>query len=269
MKNKKPIKIYWSPEMYMDKAMNSVLFKLKPEKLIFNNLNKNSLMADFHKNRNDRSEEPLSNKTSEHVDTDGYQFCTALHNLIDTTYIFRAPFDADVSFDDNSLIIRNEQNYLYWGNRDGSFKNNISVDLLLGFIMFSEESLDFSITPPYMHKTSQTDWGFLCSVKWDIARWFRPVVFIFQLWEGKKRLYFKAGEPLAYFTFHTDRPIDFIEFKMTTDIHEMLQACLRHKVIIKFEKLHELYDRFVASGMRNRVLTEIKKNVIKQEDLMV
>jgi ABC-type dipeptide/oligopeptide/nickel transport system ATPase component len=265
MKKKKPIKIYWSPEMYVEKAMTSVLFKLKPEKLIFNNLNKNSLMADLHKNRNDPNEPLLSNKTLEHVDTDRYQLCAALHNLVDSTYIFRAPFDADINFNDDYLIIRNEQNSHFWGNRDGSFKNNAAADLLLGFIMFSEESLDFSITPPYMHKTSQPDWGFLCSVKWDIGKWLRPVVFIFQLWEGKKRLYFKAGEPLAYFTFHTDRPIEFIEFKMTSEIHEMIQACLRHKTIIKFEKLYEIYDRFISGGMRNRALIEIKKNIIKQE----
>ena len=251
--------------MHRDKAMTSVLFNLKPEKLVFDNFKKNSLMSNLHKNRNDPNEEPLARKSLEFVDSDRYQLCTALHNLVDSTYIFRAPFDADISFDNDGLIIRDEKNFRFWQNRDGSFKDNVAIDLMLGLVMFSEESLDFSITPPYMHQTSQPEWGFICSAKWNIGKWIRPIVFIFQLWEGKKRLHFKAGDPMAYFTFHTDRPIEFIEFQMTQDIQLMIEACLTHKMIIKFEKMHEIYDRFIKGGMRDRVLMEIKKNIIKQQ----
>jgi hypothetical protein len=246
---KKPIIVYWAPEAIVEREHQQLLLEIP---II-------PVMKDIQKRRNkitmlsgDNREDPLGN---------GYQMCTALHELTDNLYYIKAPFNANVLFNNDGSIIQDQ--YSGWfKERHSSIDDSISADFDFSYMLFCEEELNVSITPPYLHQTSQPEYGFVCAVKWDISSWFRPHILIYQLWKNKKNIYFKKDEPLAYLKFETDRPIIFKEYKITEEILNILNACLGHKFIIPFQPIEDLYRRFNKSSMKKRLLLEIKKNII-------
>jgi hypothetical protein len=249
-KNKEPIIVYWAPEASLEKEHQQVMLEnsLKP------------VILDIQKRRNkeyfgksDNSEDSLGNF---------YHMCTALHELTKNLFYIKAPFDVNVEFDEYGKI-KDGQMYSRWFiNRLTSLQGGVSADFNINFMFFCEESLKVSITPPYLHQTSQPEYGFVSSVKWDIGSWFRPFIVIYQLWENKSSIYFKQDEPIAYLKFETDREIIFKEYMVNETILKIADSCLKHKFILPFESLDRLYSRFTQTSLKKRLLHEIKSNLV-------
>ena len=145
--------------------------------------------------------------------------------------------------------------------------NAFNVDFDYEIHIFCEESVEVSVTPPYLHQSSIPKYGFVSSAKWDISAWFRPVVILFQLWPNVKKLHIKQGEPLLYMSFNTDRPIIFKQFRQTRTVYNIALACLHHKRMFAFLPLKVMYDKFIRQGLRDDLLKEIKNNIIKETDV--
>ena len=246
----KPIIVYWAPEAILQREHQQLLLEMP---LL-------PVMKDVHKRRNKvftpkgpNNEDPFGN---------GYQMCTALHELSNNLYYIKAPFNVDISFNEDGSVITGE--YSNWfKERSTSINDALSADFDFSYMFFSEEKLDVSITPPYLHQTSQPEYGFICAVKWDISSWFRPHILIYQLWKNKKRIHFKKDEPLAYLKFETSRPIVFKEYKITEEILNILNSCLNHKFIVPFQPMEDLYRRFNQTSIKKRLIAEIKKNIVE------
>jgi hypothetical protein len=255
VKNKKeePIVVYWAPEAILEKEHQQIMLDiaLKP------------VMSDIQKRRDKKIVQAGPNAEDPHAN--GYHKCTALHELTENMFYIKAPFAVDIEFDDSGKVKRGQSYSGWFHDRVSSLKNGNSADFDLCYMLFCEESLNVSITPPYLHKTSQPEYGYVSAVKWDIGSWFRPFVLIYQLWEGKQRIYFEKDEPLAYITFDTKREIIFKEYKINETIINIANTCLKHKTIIPLETMQKLYDRFVKTSIKKRLISEIKKNLI--EDL--
>jgi hypothetical protein len=243
---KDEIIVYWCPsESVIDQEAMSLL-DMKPK----------PFMSDFLKKRKKEIVPYIGDKFGS-----GYHVCTALHELVNNTYIINSPVSVDVSLSDEGYVDRNSFGHNWFKERSQSFNNSLSFDFGVSYALFSEESLEVSLTPPYMHKCSQSNTGFLSSVKWDISSWFRPFIFIYHMWDGEKSMSFVENEPIGYFHFHTDKKIVFKEFKMNETITQQLMACTGHKNVVPWQKMNQLYLRF-NRGMKKRVLLEIKKNLV-------
>ena len=249
-KNKEPIVVYWSPEAILEKQNQQILLDIKPK----------PLMSDILKRRAINPKTP-KNAIFTQFGT-GYHECMALHELIDNAYVIRSPFDASITLDETGSVIQDGKRHLWFMDRTTSIQNAFSVDFDLSYFFFCEEPLEVSITPPYLHQTHQPEYGFISSVKWDISSWFRGFILIYQLWEGKNKIYFEENEPLAYLHFHTDRKIIFKEFKLTKEIIDIGFACTTHKHILPFQPMKKLYKRFNSTSIKKRLSNEIKNNLI-------
>jgi hypothetical protein len=250
----KPIVVYWAPEAIPQREHQQLLLEMP---LI-------PVMKDIHKRKNKKFTTKGNNPEDPHGN--GYQMCTALHELSKNLYYIKAPFDVDVYFNEDGSRV--DGGYSSWfKERSSSIDNAFSADFDFGYMLFSEEKLDVSITPPYLHQTSQPEYGFICAVKWDISSWFRPHILIYQLWQNKKRIHFKKDEPLAYLKFETSRPIIFKEYKITEEILNILNSCLNHKFVVPFQPMEDLYRRFNQTSMKKRLIAEIKKNVIMTQEI--
>jgi hypothetical protein len=249
-KNKKPIIVYWSPEAVLEREHQQILLDIKPK----------SLMLDIQKRRAINPNNP-KNAQSYQFGT-GYHQCSALHELIDNTYVVKSPFDASITLDETGSVIQSGERFGWFADRSGSIQNAFCVDFDLSYYFFCEEQLEVSITPPYMHQTNQPEYGFISSVKWDISSWFRGFILIYQLWEGKNKVYFYENEPLAYLHFHTDRRIIFKEFSLNEEILNIANACGKHKFIMNFEPMAKLYKRFNQTSIKKRLTKAIKDNII-------
>jgi hypothetical protein len=251
---KDPIIVYWASEESIEREHQQVLLDLKPV----------SVMSDLQK-RKSKTLLTRSTNSADKMDVlaNGYHMCSALHELIDNMYYIKAPFSAKVDFNEDGMVDRTQYFSSWFRERHTSTEGAFAADFELSYSLFCEESLEVKFTPPYLHQTSQPEYGFICSTKVNIGKWYRPFVLIYQLWPGKKSIYFNQDDPLAYFEFDTDRPVVLKEFRITPTIVEIQNACLRHKTILHFEKMQRLYDRFTKTSMRQRLLDEIKKNVIE------
>jgi hypothetical protein len=244
-----PIIVYWAPEAVLEKEHQQVLL----------DMNLRPVLADIQKRR---AKNLIARSTPHDPYSNGYQMCSALHEMANNMYYIKAPFDVDIFFNEDGFINNNQEKSDWFITRISSIEGGKSADFDYPYMLFSEEKLEVSLTPPYLHQTSQPEYGFICAVKWDISSWFRGHVLIYQLWEGKNRIYFKKDDPLAYLTFHTDRPIIFKEYKITQEILNIMNACLGHKNIIPFETMKTLYQKFTKTSMKKRLLAEIKNNLV-------
>lgn len=248
MRNRSSITIYWSPWATLDGEIHQTLLDLKPQ----------SLLTDLRNRKPNNPQIPLTNNI---IASGNYQACSALHTLAKNMFIFRSPLNVSVDLDHTGAIIPSR--YSGWfSERLSSIENAFCIDYNLPFLLFSEDSVDLTLTPPYMHKTKQTDFGFLTAASFDISRWFRSIPAIYQLWEGVNHLEILENEPISYIKFNTDKQIIFKQFKLSPDVIKTVRACQDYKMAKPAQPMYKLYDLFTRTGVRDRVLKVIKDNVL-------
>ncbi len=248
MNKKDTLKIYWCPWTSIETQYDKMLFDLVPI----------SLMSDLQKKR---AKNPIIPK-SDFLQSGGYQSCSALHTLSNNMFIIKTQLDAEIFLNNDGSIMPDSLHSNFFSERVSSLEDSFSVDFDLSYIFFSEESVDMTITPAYIHNTTHNEYGFVVPAKFDISYWLRPTVTIFQLWENVKTLKFKKNEPVSYITFDTEKKIEFVKFEMTPELFNMVRSCGTYKHVNPYQKMLELYDIFSKNGLRSRVLKEIKKNLI-------
>jgi hypothetical protein len=241
--------VYWAPHAHLSKQHQQILLDIKPK----------SLMSEIQKRRATSFKQPPS---VEPPYPGEYQSCSALHTLTNNMFVIKAPFSAEIKLDSQGVIKEGQKYGRWFKERISSLQNAYAIDFDLSYMFFSEESLDLTITPPYMHRTNQAQQGFISSVSFDISSWFRPYVLIYQLWEGVDTITIENDEPIAYLKFNTKKKVVLKPFKLTPYIENQVNACLEHKYTKPHESMEELYDRFHRTGMHERVAKEIKENVI-------
>lgn len=248
MNELEPLTVYWAPLATLEREAQTLLLEVEPK----------SVLKDIFLQKNTKIK-PWTNPA--HMFSNGYHMCVALKDMAQNLFYIKAPFDVDVTFTNNGEHLMGDRAD-WFRTRHGSFNDSYSADFDFAFLLFAEEPLEVNLVPPYLHQTSQPEFGFVTAAGFDISKWFRPWILSFQLWPHKNRIHFKHNEPLAYWQFNTKRPIVFKQFKLTQTIIDIQHSCSGHKYIFPFQNLDALYRRFVASSLQKRVLAEIKNNLI-------
>jgi hypothetical protein len=251
MKNKKPLIVYWSPFTTLLDQYSHILLDLEPVSL------KSYILKS--KPVNPKIPFPIFEKG---IEPGGYHICSAMNELVKNIFIIKAPFSCHVDLDQNGNMLDSSTPFDFFEPRISSFENSLNVDLILPYIFFSEESLDLTITPPYMTRTVQQSYGFLAAVKFNIGKWFRPMIMTYHLWPGIFSLYIEKNEPIMYLNFNTDRPVILKQFKLNDHLLSQAQACMKDKKFHTLQPMNLLYDRFIKTKMNKIVLKEIKENLI-------
>jgi len=257
MKKVSPITVYW--------CLNTAMDRQHP--LLLTGASFQSVMKSISKRKAKNPIIPKSKHLLQYkVPSGSYHMCTALHNLADNMFYFPAPFNIDFELNEEGNILPNPRFYWY-SERGQTLDNAFNVDFDFEISVFSEESLEMSVTPPYLHQSSIPKYGFIASAKWDIAQWFRPIVTLFQLWPGIREFHLREGEPMFYVTFHTDRPIIFKQVRQTEHMINITNACLQHKTMYLRLPLSKLYSKFKHQGLKDDLLKELKNNILKDTDV--
>lgn len=152
--------------------------------------------------------------------------------------------------------------------RDNGLSIGSSLDLHYAQMFFADEPLSINFTPPYFHKPEYINYGTIIPGEFDVGQWFRPYRLEIQLWADKGNVIFKAGEPLFYAELMTERKVNVHRFNLTTELEMISEACIKHVDMFGAgSTLLTRYKRFKAAGLRERMLTEIKKNIIEENFL--
>jgi len=245
MKNK-PIVVYWAPANDAIDGKWTYLYN-KP----------GTVFADLLKYKTKNNE----NKVFE---------CPAFSDKYKKMLTFKMPMDSTYEYDfsDGKTFLEGKgDHYINLSRkRDDMFVYGPNFMLSFGILLFAEESLTVGWLPPYFHKPQYTKTCTLVPGQFDVGQWFRPLSFEIQTWENKGVLEFKQDEPLMYIDFQTDRKIELRRFVVSERLDKYMNSSIDStKLFGRGQTLYSRYMMFRNTGMRDNVLTEIKKNLIEEE----
>lgn len=246
--NKKPINVYWS--LVNDDTDDTDWTFLYPKpKTLFSNLIK------------DRKD--AKNFFS-------YFSCPAISSKFKKILVFNSSFDASYKYgynEETPYIIPTSENFINaFPIREETMNKKPTFQFSLHYCFFADESLDAYFTPPFFHKPEYMKYASPMPGEFDIGKWFRRYNFEVQVWESDGEIYIKTDEPLFYVEFKTTRPIVFHRFQSNNILQKYEKANISSMDIFgKFQTLEEKYNKFKQVGYREKILTEIKKNLIEEE----
>ena len=115
-----------------------------------------------------------------------------------------------------------------------------------------------------------TKYGAIVPAEFNIGKWFRPFNAEIQTWKNDSELHFKENEPLFYIEFKTNRKVELKRFSMDKELISLSSSTVSSKNILgSFRSLTTKYNDFKNIGMREKVLTQIKKNLIEEPPLIL
>ena len=209
----------------------------------------------------------IKNKNSS-TSSDSFLACPAVSDLSKNILEFYSPMDLSYKYD-----FRDQENMHFSPNFPSSINTEIrktktlkysnTVTFQLRYFLFAEESLTVNFTPPYFSKPEYTQYGSVIPGRVDIGQWFRQFNFEVQPWSDHGEFHIKENEPLFYAQLQTDRPIVIKNFSLTPKLHHYAEACkMSTDIFGRGQTMASRYARFSGTSLRNKVLTEIKKNLI-------
>ena len=191
--------------------------------------------------------------------------CPAMSGNMKSTYFFESPFDMTYHYDFKDVHKGQSffQGVRILSDRDDTLSIGPMIRLELQFFLFAEEPLETMFTPPYFHKPKHQNYGAVLPGVFDIGQWFRPYVTEFQMWNETGELVLEKGEPLFYMGFNTNKKIIFKRFEMTDKLHKSSKNIVATSSMFPTgTSLFERYKDFRNVGLREKILKEIKENVI-------
>lgn len=246
--NKKPINVYWSNVFQPDSDTDWSFLYPKP-KTLFSNL---------IEERNDPK------------DTASFFLCPSVSTKFKKILVFNSSIDASYAYGYDEVgpkIIPTSESYIYASSvRKEGLKNRPSFEFALSWLFFSDEDLSVYFTPPFFHSPEYLQYGSVMPGEFNIGSWFRPFKFEMQTWKKEGDIVFKENEPLIYAEFKTDRPIIFHRFVDNEKLMKYRNAVVGSKMLLgNFKPLASKYQKFKDVGFKEKILTEIKKNLIEEE----
>ena len=241
-KNNNPINIYWAIPSDETESQDWSFLYPKPKTL-------------FSELAQDRSKQ-----------NPGFFSCPAVSEKMKKILVFKSPMDSSHSYNEESITPNTEKFINAEIVRKPTIANGPTISFSLYYFMFSEEPLNVYSTPPFFHEPKHTKFASVVPGEFDIGRWFRPFTFEVQTWNKEGRFELEENEPMFYMEFKTDRPIILNRFILTKKLRQYEQAAINSRHMFKyFLPLNKKYESFKNVGLREKILTEIKKNLIEED----
>lgn len=202
---------------------------------------------------------------------DDYLRCPAVSNRLKKTFVFRSTTNTNVRIIDGNYVsyevISEDDQRRHQTTIELLHKPTIENHLLLNYmhpiIFFTDvPSLNVSISPPFFHKTVHSEYGVIVPGEFDVANWFRPMNFEFQLWNGVKELRIPAGEPIGYVECQTNAKIELRKFRLTPSLNKLSSSLIHVSPHRRFTKLSEKYKLFRNARISQGILREIRDNLV-------
>lgn len=198
-------------------------------------------------------------KDLEFIDDKEYLSCPALLKGLSNVIVLRAAYDVELVFSkekkcwDAYNINKKSRTELPISKNS---INHIQLHELFGFNFFSDTpDTIFEITPPYFHPNAHPG----ISGSFDIGNWYRTIGGTI-LKKDTKPFFIRRGDPIFY--LRSNRPFKLKRFQRTEKMSNLERECLVFKDFIPIKPLSYLYENFNRNKMRNRILEEIKNNLI-------
>jgi hypothetical protein len=196
--------------------------------------------------------------------------CPSFADITKRTMQYKSPMDASYFYDftdkDNITINPLTENYIAFNRREKSLAVANNIFFELRWFMFADEPLEVLFTAPYFSESKYTRYASIIPGQFDVGQWFRPYNFEVQPWKPTGTIHIEKDEPLFYAQFQTDRKIEIKRFNMNKQLYLMSDACVKSLEIYgRGQSLFNRYKIFKNVGLKEKILTEIRKNLIDEE----
>jgi hypothetical protein len=191
-------------------------------------------------------------------------YCPAFKQLFKNTYAFSNLIDSTFEFNKQTGQFQGmQENQIHGTKTMMTFLEDRRVLWLpLGWLFFSEESIQMEITPPYIHDTVHGKYAAIVPGAYDISQWFRPIHLELQLWEKQDRFHLPE-EPVMYARFNTNRKVVLKRFELTADIFKIAESVADTKSMLgRFKSMEHRYATFKRSRTNDILLRKIKEAVL-------
>jgi hypothetical protein len=210
----------------------------------------------------------LENKNKESK-RDSFFSCPAFSDFSKKTLEYYSPISCSYKYDfgyEKNNFYPITENYISTKmERVPALKNGNSVIFELKYIMFADQPLNVFFTSPHFSKSTYTQYGSVLPGRFDIGQWFRPFNFEVQLWDDSGEFHLVEGEPIFYSHFETEKTVIFKSFNLNDKLSLMSGACMNTQGLFgRGQSLLSRYKRFNNVGMKEKIITEIKKNLIEE-----
>lgn len=199
---------------------------------------------------------------------DNFFNCYAFKGAIKNTYCLRNPYSVDFVYENGNTISRNPPKSGYdlamtSQIKSSSMINALTINYCVNWIFFADKPLKIQTFHPWMHETELSKTAFYVPGEFDISNWFRPVEGAYQLFPGKNSFKSNEGDPLIYINFLTEEKIKLQKFYLSKELIDFSLSCTNLKHYKKFTALNSLYKVFHKSRLKNKILSEIKNNLLE------
>lgn len=211
----------------------------------------------------------LSKERAIGLKTASFLSCPAFSDITKKTIQYVSPMDASYVYDfsnpNNPIILPKSKTYIPFVPNPKSLDVANTIFFELRYFMFSDEPLEVLFTAPYFSQSKYTQYATIVPGRFDIGNWFRPYNFEVQPWSQKGVINIEKDEPLFYAQFQTDRDIQIKRFEMSDKLMNLSSACIGTTTLFgRGQTLLSRYKMFDNVGLRAKILTEIKKNIIEE-----
>jgi hypothetical protein len=174
--------------------------------------------------------------------------CPSTLDMIRNTYLIKSSLNAKFSVKGDAICSD-------YGGVIGRVDEYLQLHLVLGFLFFSESSVNLTVTPPHFHHECMAG----VSGAFDISRWLRPVGPSISM-KKRSEVQIIHGQPVMYVDF--DRSVELVQFRPTNDVLQIANKSASLKTNVAKTPLSDLYRMFERNKLNRFVLREIKNNLL-------
>jgi hypothetical protein len=246
--------VYWSPAV-----IGWEMLYTEP-KSIYSNIRSKAKYNSVEKNSN-MFACPASNDVLQNV----YAIKSNLDDCYELPIQFLEELEQQQTINFPVMLPMNRNKISFISQRKSILEGYWDIEYNLKWVFFADEPLKMKVTSPYFPHSAPTPGAFVSAGQMDIGQWFRNINLNYFVPKTATSMEFKVDDSLLYLEFMTDKKIVFKRFQTTPLLNEMLLEC--HESPQRYGRnmpLAKRYEMAKKSKLRERVLTEIKKNLIEE-----
>jgi hypothetical protein len=186
--------------------------------------------------------------------------CPGFSSNLKNLYTMRSLYDY-------SFTIKGNDIYSPFYDQEFMDKHLITRSMEKRFFSFQSKYLYFTDSPslnvtfyeyPYLEDNNITASCMPVAGQFDIGKWFRSTEFAFYLKSNTNEFKINRGEIYSYMRFHTDKKINFVQFRNTAELKRFQEEgfSLTKLGLGKLENYYKMFKN------KKKILEEIKKNLI-------
>lgn len=187
----------------------------------------------------------------------------AFSSMINDSHSFAPGVLTDMAGENGEMQIPSDGKLALIRPRKSSIENHINLMYNMSWLMFASEPLEVRVTAPYFPPSAPCPGALLSPGQFDIGRWYRAINLDYHIPVTTKRFEVAQDQELFYLEALTNKKVRFQRYELT----DMLESYTRETTAAKFRfgtnlPLAKLYDLADRSSYRDRILGEIRRNLV-------